>query len=102
MENGPQGADAVLPTDLLPLAISPARVADGHLENAAAALGQLDRQFRLNIKCGAFERDALEKICANHLVARFHIGQVQVANEITEKCQQLVPQRVPEEEGALI
>ncbi len=101
-EDGPYGAHAILPANFLALTVRPSGVADGHFENPAAALRELDGQLRLDVERRALERDALQQIGPHHLVARLHVGQIQVAHEIAQKRQELVTQRVPEEKRALV
>ncbi len=93
---------AVLPPNLFALAVRSPRIADGHFENPAPASRELDGQFRLHVKRRALERNALQQIRPDHLVARLHVRQIQVAYEIAQKCQELVAQRVPEEKRAFV
>ena len=101
-EDRPQRADAVAPSDLLPFAVGSARIADRHFENPRAALGQLDGQLGLDVKRGAFERNALQQPRPHHLVAGLHVGEVQVADQIAQESQQLVSQRMTEKKRALV
>src|ERR1700730_6987525 len=83
-ENGPESAYSVLPIDLLAFGVGSSGVADRHFENSAATFCQFDGQFRLDVEGGTFQRNALEQIRAHHFVTSFHIGEIQVANEVTQ------------------
>ena len=95
-------ANAILPIDFFAFLVGAAGIADGHFENSAASLGQLDREFGLDVKGGAFERDALQQIGAHHFVAGFHVREIQVANKVAEKGEKFVSDRMAEEQGAFV
>src|SRR6185437_486183 len=47
-------------------------------------------------------RYALQQIRSHHLVAGFHIGEIQIADEVAQKGEQLVSKRVAEEKSPLV
>src|ERR1700691_1841311 len=101
-KNCPESSYTILPTDFLALAIGPARIADGHLENSSAWLGELDRKLRFHVKSRTLEGNAFQQVGAGHLVAGFHIRQVEVADGVAQECKKLIPERMPEKQSALI
>src|SRR4051794_32655052 len=79
-----QRLDAVLPADLLAFLVVSAVVADGHLVDPAAARGaaverrhlepgDLGRHLGLEPEAVALERDALDHLAAEDLVADLHV-----------------------------
>ncbi len=96
----PQRLEAVAPVDLLAFLVGPAGIADRDLEDARLALGQLDRQLGLEPEVIRHDRDRLEEIGADGLVARLHVGQVQVGGDVAQERQELVPELVPIEQHA--
>ena len=82
--NRPQRANAVFPADLLAFGVRPARIADRHFENAAAALGELDASSGSTSNVELCQRNALQQVRAHHLVAGLHVGQVQVADQVAQ------------------
>ena len=101
-QDGPEGANAVLPTDFLSFAIRAARIADRHFEDPGAALGELDRKLGFHVESGTFERNALQQVGASHFVAGFHIREIEVGNHVAQECEELVAESVTEEKGALV
>src|SRR4029077_6209855 len=90
----------VSPVDLLAFLVSAPGVVDGNLEDARPSLGQLDRQLGFDAKVQTLERDTLKQAGTHHLVAGFHVGEVQVADQVAEKREELVTELVPKEEHA--
>ena len=82
--------------------ISPARVADRHFENSGASLGKFDRELWFDIERGAFKRNAPEEVRARHLVAGFHVCEIEVADNVTQKREELISECVTEKQGALV
>src|SRR5580692_3134686 len=102
MQNCPEGARASSPANFLSFAIGTARIADRNFEYAGATLGQLDGELGLHVKRGAFERNAFEQVSANHLVTGFHVGEVEVGNQVAQEGEQFIAERVAKEKGALV
>src|SRR5262249_8546028 len=61
-EDGPEGGEAVLPADLLALGILSAVIRDRHLVDAAAEVGDLRRELRLEPEAVGTDRDALQDV----------------------------------------
>ena len=72
-------------------------VGDRKLIDASPSLGQTRRNLRFESEPIRPQRDALQKIRAHHLIARLHVGEVQVRAHVREKRQQLVADHVPKE-----
>ena len=98
-QDGEERAEAVAPADLLPLLVGAPRVADGHLEDARPALGQLDGQLRLEPEVVGDQGDGAEQRGADRLVAGLHVGKVHVGHQVGEEREQPVAQLVAEEQG---
>ena len=101
MQDAPEGADAVAPADLLALVVGAARVGDADLVDRAAELRDLGRDLRLEAEAVLFDRDALEHLAAEDLVAGLHVGQVQVREHVRERGEHAVADVVPEVEHAV-
>src|SRR5205814_10494558 len=80
LQHVPEGGDAVLPADLLPLRVRAARVRDGDLVNAGARLGETRGDLRLEPEAIAaqFGLDRAREISTDGFVARLHVREVQV------------------------
>src|ERR1700739_4996676 len=102
MEDRAPRAGAAPPSNFLSFAIGTARIADRNFEYACATLGQFDGELRINVKCGTFERNTLEQIRANHLVTGFHVGEVEIGNQVAQEGEQFIAERVAEEKSALV
>src|SRR6202451_2293944 len=71
MNDRADAANSVLPADLFAFLITAASIANGHFKNSRGALGQLDGDLGLEAETGADQRDALQQVRPNHLVAGF-------------------------------
>ena len=96
--NGRQGLDPVAPVDLLALLVGTTGVADGNLEDASPALGQLDGQLGLEPEVVRHQRDRAQQVGANRFVASLHVGQIQVGHAIGEKGHQPIADLVMKEQ----
>ena len=96
----PEREEAVLQADLLPLLVGPPRVADWDLEDPRLALRELDRQLGLEPEVVRDDRDRLEEVGADGLVAGLHVREVHVGHEVREEREEPVAQLVAEEERA--
>ena len=101
-ENGPQRANAIFPIDFFSFGVGSSGITDGHFKNAAAAFGELDGEFRLDVEGGAVQRNAFQQVRAHHLVAGFHVCQVEVADHVAQEGEEFIAQLVAEEEGAFV
>src|SRR5207302_6788641 len=95
-------ANAVLPANLLAFLIGATGVANGNLKNARAALGQLDGNFRLDFKTLADKRHALQQCGSNHLVTGFHVGEIEVRDDIAQQSQEVISQLMTEEKNTAV
>ena len=66
----------------------------------ACALGQLDRQLGLEAEVVRDDRNRLQEVRADRLVARLHVGEVQVRDEVGEQRQQPVAELVTKQQHA--
>ncbi len=82
--DAPQGLKAVAPTNLLPLRIRAPGIADRHLVHTAIAVSNLGRNLWLEPEPILLERweDIDQDFATKHLVACFHVGQIQVREAI--------------------
>src|ERR1022692_3761623 len=71
------GANPVLPADLLPLVVGPPRVADGDLVDAQPHLGDLGGQLGLDAEPALLDVDRLDDLGAEGLVADLDVGEVE-------------------------
>src|SRR5476651_1558377 len=78
LQDVPERRHAVTPIDLLSLGIRPARVGDWHFVDACVALGKACRDFGLEPEPIRREVEGPGKLTAHGLVARFHVGEVEV------------------------
>src|SRR5882724_2622826 len=102
MQDVPERGDSVAPSDLLALRVGPPRVGDADLPDASARLGEPRRDLRLEAESVARQYEPLHYRRTHGLVARLHVGQVEVGEHVGDECQQAVADRVPEEEHAVI
>src|SRR5258708_6678572 len=94
--DAPKCLHAVFPGDFFPLFIRPPGIADWHFINSPVALGNFCGNFRLKSKPIRFQLNILQHLAPEHLVARLHIGQLQVGENIGKQSQRLVGNVVPE------
>src|SRR5262245_24979263 len=82
--DAPQRLKRVFQSDLLAVFISPARVADWNLVDAPfrPALGDLGGEFGLAAETVRAQRHSLEHLAAKNLVARLHIGEIEVREDV--------------------
>lgn len=100
-EHASQSADGVLPADLLSLLVRPAGVRDRHLVHSASHPRDLRRHLGLEAEPVLAQIERLKDLSPDHLVARPHVGQVQVREEVREMREDLVPERVFVEQDAM-
>lgn len=98
LENGVQGAHAVLPSDLFSLGVSAAVVGDPDLEDPHPETGGLGGQFRFDAETVFLDLDAREHLAAKDLVAAFHVREVDVREHVAEHGEEAVPDHVPIED----
>src|SRR5262245_60145655 len=101
-EDAPESAEGVLQTDLLAFLVGAAGVADRDLEDAPApAAGDPRRDLRLESEPGRLQANSLQHLAAEDLVARFHVGQVEVCHHVRQHGQDAVGDGMPEVEHAM-
>ena len=99
-EDRPHRGDRVPPADLLALGVHPAVVRDRHLVDPAAQVRHLGRELGLEAEAIRAQRDAAQDVGAERLVARLHVGEVQVGAHVRQERQEAVADGVPEEQHA--
>src|SRR5437660_7385070 len=77
-----QRREAIFPTHLFSFKVSAWKVGDGQFHDAESQPRDLCCYFRLEAKAIGFQFDILDHIRAEKLVAGFHVGQIQTAQEI--------------------
>ncbi len=88
-------AQRVPPADLFPFGVGAARIADWHLEQTRFALGEFDRDLRLEPKIVAHQRNRLKQRGADRLVARPHVSEIEVGNKVAQEREESVSQLMP-------
>ena len=96
LDDADQSAHAVAPSDLLALGVGSTGVRDADLVDAESLAGQLGRDLGLEAEPILLDLDRLDDLAPEHLVARLHVGQVQVGEHVRQQRQALVADRVPE------
>src|SRR5207237_8241216 len=96
-----QRRDTIAPGDLLAFAVGPAAVRDGQLPDAGARLGQPCRELHFDSEALRPERQTLEEVGPDQLVARLHVRQVQVGEHVGDEREEVVADGVPEEQYAM-
>src|SRR4051812_19070583 len=82
LDDAVQGTHAILPSDLLALAVRAAAIGDPDLVHASLRVGDLGGDLRLEAEPILFKLDRLDELAAKRLVARLHIGQVEVRERV--------------------
>src|SRR5437879_1536144 len=75
-----QGGGAIPPGDLLTFGVRASVVADRHLVDAATQLGDLDGHLGLEAEAVGAQREPLQHVGPERLVADFHVGQVEAGH----------------------
>src|SRR5579864_1973714 len=96
-DQGPQRAEPVLPGDLLAFVELAAVVGDRHLVDAIAATKDLGRDLRLEVKAVGDDRDAVEDLAVEELVAGLHVRDRRVVENVGDQRQHPVTDPVPEQ-----
>src|SRR5262252_4527241 len=78
LDDGVDGAHAVLPADLLPLLVRSPAVADGNLVDPQLHLGDLGGQLGLDAEAVLLDDQRLRDLGAERLVADLDVGEVEV------------------------
>src|SRR6266568_1986039 len=95
------GSHAVFPTDLLSFRISPAAVGNADFVDSAASASEFGDKFWLNAKTIFFNLDRFVEGSFEGLVARFHVRQIKVREDIEEQSQKPVAGHMPEKKNAM-
>src|SRR5919108_873390 len=98
LEQQPHRLETITPADRLALRVCPTVVGDWDLVDPRPRLREPSRDLGLDAEAFAPEPEILEQVCSDGLVARLHVGQVQVVEDVREPCEESVPQRVPVEQ----
>src|SRR5258706_917879 len=91
-------AEPVAPADLLALGIGAPVVRDADLVDAHAQLGDLRGDLGLEAETVLLDRDRLDHLAPEGLVAGLHVGKVQVGEHGVKKREHAVADAVPEVE----
>src|SRR5207253_1043350 len=91
------GLEAVPPRDLLPLRVGAAVVRDRQLVHAQLAFADLGGDLRLDAEVVLVEIEGAQHVAAERLVARLHVGQRRVVEDVREQRQEAVAKQVPEQ-----
>src|SRR4051812_2706513 len=97
----PRRVDAVPPRDLLALGVAATVVGDADLVDRPPCPRDLHGELRLEAEPVRRERDLVEDLAAEDLVAGLHVREVQVGDHVRERGQHLVAGVVPEVDDAV-
>ena len=104
-QNAIDGADPVLPADVLSFGVTSSIIGYSDFVNAyALCFGiacELGGHLRLEAETVLLKEDALDDVGAEQLVARFHVREVEVGKDVGEPCQELVAPCMPVERDAV-
>src|SRR2546426_770028 len=100
-DDATDGTEAVLPRDLLARLIAPAVIGDRNLVDPTPQPRHLGGELRLETESIGLQIESGNQAGAKHLVAGFHVGQVQVREHVRKRRQEPVPHVVPEEQDAM-
>ena len=76
------GPRRVTPSDLLAVGVCAPGVRDTHLVDPPSALGDLGGDLRFEPEAILLDRDRLNDLATEELVARFHVGQVETGEHV--------------------
>ena len=82
LQQAEQGPETVAPADLFPLFVGASPVADADLVDSQSALGDLDRDLRFEAEAVFFDRNLLDYIPAEDLIAGLHVAHVHVCQGV--------------------
>lgn len=97
-DDAPEGAESVLPIDLLAFGVRPAGVGNGDFEDANAGVGDLGGDFRFKTEAVFLDVDRLDDVTPEHFVAGLHVGETEVGGHVRQQGEQAVPHGMPEVE----
>lgn len=80
----PHRAEAIPPRDLFAFAEIAAIVRNWHFIQLVSALEDFRRDLRLEIEAVRFDLKTFDDIGAKHFVARFHVGQDRVVQNVCQ------------------
>src|ERR1700694_2273817 len=86
----PEGSDTILPPDFLAFGVGAPRVGDGNLIDARVAFREARDDFRLEAEAIGGEMERARDLPADRLVARLHVGEVEVREDVAHRRQNLV------------
>ena len=100
-DDAPKSLDAIFPGDFLTFFISASRIGNGHFVDAPIPFCDFGGNFRLESEAIGPELDALEDLAAENFVARLHIGEFQVGENVRKQREEFVGDIMPEIVDAL-
>ena len=100
-QDAPECGESVLPGNLFALRVGAAGIGDGNFVDSPASLRDLGGEFRLEAKAIGLEFDILQNFAAKNLVARLHVAELQVGENVGEQCKELVSGVMPKIMDAL-
>jgi hypothetical protein len=101
LHDAPEGAEAVFPADLFAFLVGAAFVGDADFVQAAAAGGDLGGDLGLEAEAVFLDGDGADEVAAEDLVAGFHVGEVEVGEDVGAEGEEAVAEGVPEVEDAV-
>src|SRR5271165_6966222 len=84
LQEAPNSTYTIFPADLLPFLAGSATIADSHLVNSEAALGDFNGDFRFEAEPVFRQRKALDDFAPKQLAAGFHVAQVEVHQHVQQ------------------
>ena len=101
-EDAAEGAEAVFPADFFAFGVGAAVVGNGDFVDACAGAGDLGDEFGLDTEAVFLEGDGLDQLAFENFVAGLHVGEVEIGCHVRQEGEELVAERVPEVEHAVL
>lgn len=96
LHDAQDGADAIAPANLLAVFVSPPGVGDADFVDRHPHLRQLGGDLGFKAEPVLFDIDCLDHVTAEDLVARLHVGEVQISDHVGHQSEESVADAVPE------
>ena len=95
-KNAIECMQAIFPPNFLSLFIAAAMIGNANFVEPQIALGQFACYLRLEAEAILLDLNAFQNITAKHLIARFHISEIQVGEHVRDEGEKPVANAVPE------
>src|SRR5262245_58837721 len=96
LDDAPNRSKTVAPSDLLAFLVGTSRIGNAYLVHPVPALRDFCSHLWLEPEPVFVKLNALDDLATKHLVAGFHVAEVEVRNGIRKQRQEPVADRMPE------